>query len=143
MKLHIVYSVPEHCGHEVIDRIFTDLKKAREYCHKENMEWVKDKSYWDGSRRCFDIITKTPEETKNFDLDECDIHDYNCSCNPLKTYMTTEEYSQRWRDERINHNKKHSSKNLRSDCKFCQEDKIFYEKLENQFEQRLQGSVER
>lgn len=122
VKAYICYDVPEHCGHEVIDRIFLDKPSAQKYCDDVNRAWVKTSmSYWNGSTLILDIKTKI---FKNGILDyhgDCDICGYDCKCNPNKLWKTEEMYREYWRPERVYHNKNHSDDIIDPDCLFCKE----------------------
>lgn len=127
MKLFIVFSVPSHCGHEVISRIFTEEQKAIDYCHEQNLEWAKWMSSWDGTQTLFQITIKDTDNPEDFDF-ECDQcgYSYRCECFPQLVYKTEENYEKYWSEERKDHNQNHSHSNPLDSCKFCQEDKTLW-----------------
>lgn len=97
MKIFVVYSVPEHCGHEVVSRIFLDKEEAQIYCDKVNQEWYDYWGSWDGSQSAVDMKTKEFKNNVIEDLDgNCDICGYECNCNHRKIWKTEREYHAHW-----------------------------------------------
>lgn len=96
--LYIIYTVPEHCGHEVIDKVFTDKTKAIEYRHQRNSEWAKNMSYWDGTQTLFSFRIKKSIngiiDFSNEDCDECGM--WHCECDPRPPYKTEKAYREYW-----------------------------------------------
>ena len=126
MKIFVIYSVPNHCGHEVIHAIYTNRQTAIEDCHYQNVKWAKYMGYWDGTRTLFNIVTKHLPSKKEFDFD-CDDCGYSdCDCFEKLEYKTDENYEKYWSDERKDHNQNHSLENPDSNCKFCDYDKTLW-----------------
>ena len=119
-KLFVVYSIPEHCGHEVIHRIFLTLEEAQKYVYPINESYSKDFSFWDGSPTAFDIKTKIMKDGKIEDWEGCDVCGYNCKCLGDSPRKTREAYEAYWTPERSKHVHEHFYKRMFvSDCSFC------------------------
>lgn len=128
LLLHIVYSYGGHCGHEVIDRIFTDKQKAIDYTHNQNIEWSKNGvGYWDGATKCYHLISKYLDDSKDLDF-ECDVCGFSdpCDCFPNKEYKNEKLYEKYWVEERRDHNHNHLHEKPTLGCKFCDDDKTLW-----------------
>ena len=126
-KLFVVYSIPEHCGHEVINRIFLDLEQARKYVYPINKKYSEDFSYWDGSPTALDIKTKILKNGIIEDWDNCDVCGYHCECLGNSPTKTREAYEAYWTPERSDHVHEHFYKRVFvSTCNFCIDPKENY-----------------
>ena len=128
-KLFVVYNVPNHCGHEVIDRVFTSLEEARKYVDPINERYSKSFSFWDGSGYALEIKTKLLKDGKIEEWEGCDVCEtaFTCQCIGDSPRKTEEAYKAYWTPERTKHVHEHFHKRMKvDDCKFCIDPKDEY-----------------